>query len=252
MLDHGAILSLYTMQSVMNSHNCEFNLNQFRRLPSTIQAHLVGSSFERPKTQAHLFAFDLKAENAKMAEDQHLVEYLQVMRAQSGDPDAFARLFERYNARLLYYVRRLVGPGSDAEDVLQEVWLTVVRKVNSLQNPSSFRTWIYRIAHNKSMTRLRKQTPEVPLDEVKELVDEGEEDNSIYQQYDAEAIRSGLDRLSPNHRDVLTLRFMEDLSYEEIAEIIACSVGTVRSRLHYAKKILESELIKPRADGQKT
>jgi len=186
-----------------------------------------------------------------MAEDQNLVEYLQVMRAQSGDPDAFARLFERYNARLLYYVRRLVGPSTDAEDVLQEVWLVVVRKVNSLENPGSFRTWIYRIAHNKSMSRLRKQKHEVPLDEVEELVDEVEEDYSLYQEYDAGAIQAGLDRLSPNHREVLTLRFLESLSYEEIAEIIASSVGTVRSRLHYAKKILQSELIKPKANGLK-
>lgn len=169
-----------------------------------------------------------------------------VLRAQLGDRDAYGGLFARYNPRLLYYLRRLVGSPADAEDVLQEVWITVVRKLATLEQPEAFRAWIYRIAHNRAISRLRSGRGEPPLEE---LLDEHplaataeSEDEAALAGHDAEAIHAGLARLSPAHREVLTLRFLEELSYEEVADVVGCSLGTVRSRIHYAKKSLLAHL----------
>ena len=169
-----------------------------------------------------------------------------VLRAQLGDRDAYGGLFARYNPRLLYYLRRLVGSPADAEDVLQEVWITVVRKLATLEHPEAFRAWIYRIAHNRAISRLRSGRDEPPLEEHLDehpLAATAEsEDEAALAGHDAEAIHAGLARLSAAHREVLTLRFLEELSYEEVADVVGCSLGTVRSRIHYAKKSLLAHL----------
>ena len=178
--------------------------------------------------------------------DSELVEHLLVLRAQLGESDAFTGLFERYNSRLLYYLRRLVDPAAIAEDILQEVWLTVVKKITSLDQPEAFKAWIYRIAHNRAMTRLRRSQRVVPLDELPvelEIDPQSLEENNVFlAEFDAAAVHRGLGRLSPPHREVLTLRYVGELSYEEIAEIVGCGLGTIRSRIYYAKKSLHDHL----------
>jgi len=184
------------------------------------------------------------------ADDDRLLEHLWVLRAQVGDPSAYMRLFERYNARLQYYVRRIVGR-SAAEDVVQDVWLTVLRKLGSLEEPLAFRTWLYRIAHNRAVSRLRKMSREVPLEDAAEeelnqmmgtSASEDSEGAESFAQVDAVRLNAALDRLSGPHRRALTLRFLEGLSYEEIAKVEGVGVGTVRSRLHYGKKSLKAEI----------
>ncbi len=190
---------------------------------------------------------------AKNRSDQALVEHLMVLRAQVGDRDAYRGLFGLYNRRLLYYLRRRLPGAVDAEDVLQDVWLTVVKKVATLEQPEAFKAWIYRIAHNLAVSRLRQERPSVPLDELPEELEvdpafSEEDDEGAFAAYDAAAIHAGLERLSPAHREALTLRFIDQLSYEEIAQVVGRSLGTVRSRIHYARKSLHEHLVPIRGD----
>jgi RNA polymerase sigma-70 factor, ECF subfamily len=179
-------------------------------------------------------------------DDEAIVERLWVLRAQMGARDAYARIVDRYDARLLFYLRRLLGVHADAEDVRQEVWLTVVRKLNTLEDPGAFRAWLYRVARHRGISWLRKRRGEVPLDEVGSLEEAapagGSEEDEGFSPAQAAAMYAALDGLSPSHREILTLRFLGGLSYDEIAAVVDCPVGTVRSRIHYAKTALRTAL----------
>lgn len=182
-------------------------------------------------------------------DDAAVVEHLLVLRAQLGARDALSRLVARHDARVLFYLRRLLGrpgPGStDAEDLRQRVWLSVMRKLGTLEDPAAFRGWLYRIARNEAMSWLRNRSIrlEVPLDlAVLDPVTDDTDDDLGFGPEDAAAMYDALDALSSNHREMLTLRFLGGLSYEEIARVLDCPVGTVRSRIHYAKAALRALL----------
>jgi RNA polymerase sigma-70 factor (ECF subfamily) len=169
-----------------------------------------------------------------------VVEYLLVVRCQAGDDGAFADLVLRYDARLRFYVQKILGRGDDVDDLMQDVWLSVFRKIAKLRSPLNFRPWVYRIARDTAFQELRRRrrhprvTGEPNAVEAPETPDSpGEEVAIIY---------VCLDKLRPEHRDVLLLRFLEDMSYEEIADATGAPVGTVRSRIHYAKRALLREM----------
>lgn len=162
---------------------------------------------------------------------EQLYERVLLLRCQAGDEIAFAELVARYSPRLRYYVRRLLDAG-DSDDVLQDVWLDVFRGLPRLLDPAAFPAWVYRIARDRVGRVLRRRPrPHVPLLEVD--VPEGPE--VTFTPEDAACIHAGLAELPPEHREVLVLRFLEEMPYEDIARVIDSPVGTVRSRLHYAK-----------------
>jgi RNA polymerase sigma-70 factor (ECF subfamily) len=167
-------------------------------------------------------------------------ESLLVLRCQVGSEQAFEALFERYNARLRYYLRRMLGEGGQAEDVLQNVWITVLHKISTLREPRAFRSWLYRIARNRAVGELRKAGRELPMEETPEAAATGGNDDLPLR--DPEAVHRALERVSAAHREVITLRFLNGLAYEEIARVIGCSIGTVRSRIHYAKRAMRQEM----------
>ena len=172
-----------------------------------------------------------------------LLERLLVLRAQMGGQEALTALVESFDARLLFYLRRLVGAPADAEDVRQEVWITVVRKLHTLEDPGAFRSWLYRVARHRGISWLRRRRREVPLDEaVDEVAVELTVEEIDFGPEDAAAVHAALDRLGAGQREILCLRFLGGLSYEEIAGVLDCRLGTVRSRLHYAKAALRSIL----------
>lgn len=172
-----------------------------------------------------------------------LQEQLTVLLAQQGNREAFAKLVDLYDRRLLYFVRRILGDNDGALDVLQTVWLTVHRKLRRLTRREAFRVWLYRIAHDQAVTELRRKSRRPVLMDADELphttneviIDDAEFDN-------AELVHVGLQGLSVDHRRVLTLKFLEEMTVEEIAEVVGCSAGTVKSRLHYAKAALRSRI----------
>ena len=164
-----------------------------------------------------------------------------VLKCQIGDHSAWDELYRQYNPPLGYYLRRLTDSDWTADDVQQEVWLTVIRQLPRLKSPEAFTVWFYRIAHSKAMNRLRGNQRLVPLEEQMLAPLQAPEDEPFSPE-DAARVHESLATLRPEHRDVLLLRFMEELSYEQIAEVIGCSVGTVRSRIHYAKGALRRRL----------
>ena len=182
-----------------------------------------------------------------MSRQQHiLIESLLVVRCQTGDDSAFEKLHGRYNDQVLYYLRRLMGSGGVADDTAQTVWLTVYRRIKTLEQPGAFRSWLYRIAHNRAISVLRKTGREISWEtagaEDSAGADAQAADTSEFDDADAAAVHAGLDRISAPHREVLTLRFLHEMSYEEIAEAAQVGVGTVRSRLHHAKRSLRCQL----------
>lgn len=162
---------------------------------------------------------------------------LVVLRCQAGDEEAFARLFEWFGPRTLAYLRGLVG--EDAEDVQQEVWLGVYRQVAGLADVRAFRTWLYRLTRHRAIDQLRRQRRARELfvedQDVEAVVDPA---SSMEDRREPIAPDRLLAQLPVLQREVVVLRYRDELSYAEIAAIVGCSVGTVRSRLFYARQRL--------------
>ena len=170
-----------------------------------------------------------------------LYEHLLVVRCQTGDEVAFTELVECYQPRLRYYLRKMLHDLQGAEDALQEVWLDVFRGVSRLSEIGAFRAWLYRIARDRALRELRKRHRLwQPLNEVEPV--DGRAEPADFTAEDVTCIHTALDELAAEHREVLVLRYLEDMTYEEIARVVGCRVGTVRSRLHYAKRALRGVL----------
>ena len=169
-------------------------------------------------------------------------EALCVVRAQQGDRDAFANLVDTYDRRLLYFIRRLIGETDEASDVVQSVWLQVHRSLRKLKSPRAFRVWLYRIAHAQAMTLLRQRMSAEELFETLEDLDVPTDSQEFAISENAELIHLALQDLSVVHRRVLVLRFLEDMTIEEIAQVLECRSGTVKSRLYYARVSLRQRI----------
>jgi RNA polymerase sigma-70 factor, ECF subfamily len=160
-----------------------------------------------------------------------------VVRCQAGDRAAFEELVGLYQARLRYFLARMVGDDHSTDDLLQDVWFDVYRGVVRLADPGAFPTWLYQIARRRALAARRKRRPPPSSLEAIEPVEAKEEDDDFTAE-DAERVHAALGQLGPDHREVLLLRFVEGMSYEDIAGVTGCQLGTVRSRIHYAKRAL--------------
>jgi len=162
-----------------------------------------------------------------------------VHRCQAGERAAFEELFEMYQPRLKYYIRRLDG-GGNVDDILQDIWLAVFKKIHKLKDAQLFTVWLYRIARNKVYDGFRRKDRFVTLAE--DEVPVSGNDEPTFDANDAENLHLALNKLKPYHREVLTLCFIEQMSYQSIADVTDCSIGTVRSRIFYAKQSLRAEM----------
>jgi RNA polymerase sigma-70 factor, ECF subfamily len=169
-------------------------------------------------------------------------EEIWVLQAQQGDEEAFTRLMDRHDRKLVYYLTRFTRSTEAALDIAQDVWISVFRGLRRLQNPAVFRAWLYQIAHAKVVSQVRKHVREEQI--LESFSAEQEQSLSDEEPFpaDPELVRSGLAALSPEHREVLVLRFLEEMSLEEIAHGLECQLGTVKSRLHYAKRALKEQI----------
>jgi RNA polymerase sigma-70 factor, ECF subfamily len=165
-----------------------------------------------------------------------IYERLLVVRCQTGDEAAFTELVERYGPRLRYFLRKLLGSPERADDAWQDVWFDVFRHVPRLADPGAFRAWLYRIARDRAFGKLRKARRELSLDGEEPIADAAADDE--FSAEDAAQIHAALDRIPAEQREVLVLRFLEEMSYDEIARVVGCQLGTVRSRIHYGKRAL--------------
>ena len=177
------------------------------------------------------------------ADPAQLQLHLLVLRCQAGDERAFGRLMEQFGARTLAHLRGLTG--DDAEDVQQEVWLTVYRNIAGLSNPGAFRTWLYRTTRHRAIDWLRRRKRERELIEdvvLEAPVSAGAAEPDAMPEMSEARFNAVLAVLPPPQREVVLLRYREDLSYAEIALVVGCPIGTVRTRLHHAKRRLQEQL----------
>ncbi len=177
-----------------------------------------------------------------MSSSDQLIEQVLVLRCQIGDKDAFAELIERYQAPLRYFISRLLEDKQMSEDIFQETWLTVIRSICSLKSAEAFSTWLYRIARNKVYQQIRGKKKMNELDDNIAVANDTEEE--VFSAEDAANIHRCLKKLRAEHREVLMLRFLEQMSYHEIAQVINRGLGTVKSRIYYAKLALKKEMEK--------
>ena len=175
-----------------------------------------------------------------------LLEHVLVVRCQTGDQAALAELINRYQPRLRYFLRKMLGDADAADDILQEVWCDVWRSISRLTEPSAFSAWVYRIARDRVYRFLRKRRMTLlPMELADELAGaDTTGSNDEFSAEDAADVNAALDQLAPVHREVLVLRFLEQMSYDEIARATNSRLGTVRSRVHYAKRALRRALKK--------
>jgi RNA polymerase sigma-70 factor, ECF subfamily len=184
-----------------------------------------------------------------MADAERTRDELLAMRCQLGEPLAFQELVETMERRLFYYIRRFLDDDDEAADVLQEVWLTVFQKVRRLKDAGALRPWIYRIAHDRAISRFRhnQKEPAVDAGPLEAAAEEAVEPD--WDRLDARRVHEALGDLSATHREALVLYFIEGMTYDEIAQVTGASLGLVKSRLHYAKKSLRAWLESEHREG---
>jgi RNA polymerase sigma-70 factor (ECF subfamily) len=174
-----------------------------------------------------------------------------------GDPRAFGEIVSRFQVRLLNFVYRMIGDRERAEDLVQEAFLRVHRHLGRFDRTRKFSTWVYTIASNlaKNELRNRGRSPLVAFEQARsrdedddrpiEFEDFANRPDDLYEQRQLKSlVDQTVARLSSHHREVFVLRELEGKSYEEIAEIMHCNLGTVKSRLNRARQSF-AELIGP-------
>lgn len=156
----------------------------------------------------------------------------------SGEEQALAELYQRHGKSLYNYLLRLVHEPEVAEDLLQEVLVAVWQGAHRFKGHAKVTTWLYRITHNQAVSWLRRHRKETGLDELPELAAGDDPAAYTMEKWRAGQLRKALDRLAPRHRSVLELTFFLGFSYAEVAEIVGCPVGTVKSRMSHARRYL--------------
>lgn len=181
-------------------------------------------------------------------------DFVVVKLVQAGDVAAFDRLILKYRERVFGVIYNLTANREDASDLTQDAFIKAFQSINRFQGNCSFFTWLYRIAVNTTLSHLRKNRLRnffsleklhedgTNAQVIEQLTDKKGADRDTYLNELKEKLNEALQKLSIPHRTVITLFEIDGLSHSEIAEVMGCSEGTVRSRLHYAKQFLQGEL----------
>jgi RNA polymerase sigma-70 factor, ECF subfamily len=178
-----------------------------------------------------------------------------IERAQHGDEEAFAELFEAHKRRVYSLCLRMTGDTAEAEDLSQDAFLQLFRKISTFRGESAFSTWLHRMVVNVVLMHLRKKgLQQVSLDEVDNSQDEpvkreyGDDDKRLLHSIDRITLSRAIEGLPPGYRAVLVLHDIEGYEHNEIAQILSCSVGNSKSQLHKARlklrEVLRSQRLK--------
>jgi RNA polymerase sigma-70 factor (ECF subfamily) len=169
---------------------------------------------------------------------------LKISQASSGSTDAFEELIRVFDSRLQYYVRRFVKDYDLADEIVQSTWAEAYFGLKKLKVPQAFTSWLYRILKRQMSTALKKRSlyasifptaiDELNFEPAAEIPD------AMFTAELAKMIHDALDRLSPERREVLVLRFIEEMDYESIAGVVGVSLGTIKSRIFYGKRDLKA------------
>lgn len=178
-----------------------------------------------------------------------------VERVKEGDHAAFTELVRRYEGKVYQLALRLTGNDMDANDVIQDVFLSVFRKIHTFRGHAAFSSWLYRITANAAFARLnqRKRHAAVSLDDVLPIIEEssmhevGSEwsqkpDLALFNKETREALESAIQSLPDDFKTVIVLRDIQNLSNQEVAEVLNLSIPAVKSRLHRARLVLRRQL----------
>ncbi|HSR88388.1 MAG TPA: sigma-70 family RNA polymerase sigma factor [Pontiella sp.] len=177
-----------------------------------------------------------------------------VLKAQQGDVHAFDELVERYHGKIYGLTYNMTSNREDAEDLTQEVFIKAFQALPRFKGKSSFYTWLYRIAVNKTINYRKKRNrkralsldqfdQEIKTDEVyHDLTSKGSPLRNVSLTELQKKMNEALQTLSEKHRTVVVLHDMQGIPHEEIAKMVGSSVGTIRSRLFYARRQMQAEL----------
>lgn len=175
-----------------------------------------------------------------------------IQRVLSGDQDAFVHLVKEYEKQVFHLCLRMVGNTEDAEDLAQEAFFKAWKGLKFYKFESSFSTWLYRLTTNVCIDHLRKQKRKTAISLTMEEEEDGQElelpdcdplpEEQVLKKEAAQQLQRAMGKLEEDARLILTLRVVEDLSYEQIAQIMDLKIGTVKSRLARARERLKNIL----------
>lgn len=185
-----------------------------------------------------------QAAPTKAGSESHLIAC-----AQRGDENAFAQLYELHKRRVYSLCLRMTGDVAEAEDLAQEAFLQLFRKISTFRGESAFSTWLHRLVVNVVLMHLRKKgLQQVSLDEVDPSQEEpvkreyGDDDRRLLNSVDRITLKDAIDELPPGYRAIFVLHDVEGYEHNEIAQIMNCSVGNSKSQLHKARLKLREAL----------
>jgi|ERR1041384_1172097 RNA polymerase sigma-70 factor (ECF subfamily) len=180
---------------------------------------------------------------AIMSDHQTEAEMIEACR--QGDRDAFRDLFEAHKDRVYTIAFHYTGNEAMARDVSQQVFLKLFTTINQFREDSHFTTWLYRIVANACTDEHRKRRRFVPFSpeiEVRHMTEHGSQESRFHRKEVAESVRAAISELTPKLRLPILLKYVEGLSYDEIAQALDLSIGTVSSRLNRGHKMLAHKL----------
>ncbi len=172
---------------------------------------------------------------------QQIADEWLVLQSQDGDAGAFEQLVSRWQERLWRHARRLVRDETAAWDVLQEAWLSMLKGLSRLDDPTAFAPWAYRVVTLRCVDYVRRRQRQRKVEQALPTPPPAE---PAGQDDDVEALRAALDELSVEQRALLSLHYREGLRLERIAQILDIPVGTVKSRLHHARAALKKRMMR--------
>ncbi|HLN64053.1 MAG TPA: sigma-70 family RNA polymerase sigma factor [Symbiobacteriaceae bacterium] len=178
-------------------------------------------------------------------------ETMLIERCQAGDRLAFEEIFNLYRDDVFRFAYLVVRDSSLAQDVVQEAFLKVFRSIHKFQFRSSFKSWLYRVAVNEAITILRRRRIKEDLDptpdasrgmETAQATREWQPEEAVLESEERRLLRGAIGQLDPVHRTVVVLKYFDEFSDTEIAAVIGCPPGTVKSRLHRARELLRNAM----------
>ena len=154
----------------------------------------------------------------------------------SRDPNrGFSQLVDRYSEKIYWHIRRTIESHDDAQDIVQEVFVRVFRSLSSLNSAESLRSWIYRIATNETLRHIQRQRNQfATLDDTADTIASDSYVN--YDDVEAVQLKQAIHSLPPKQQLAFNMRYYDELSYDEIAEVLGSSAGSVRANYHNAKE----------------
>jgi RNA polymerase sigma-70 factor (ECF subfamily) len=180
-----------------------------------------------------------------MKKTNHLTDEDIMTAVKEDRVEMLAVLFERHHVRLYNFLLRLTGNRTVSEDLVQEIFVRILKYRTSYRGESKFLFWVYQIARNVHKDHLRKNRNEIPLDEQwhEEASPEAEPDEQSLQQQDLSLLNKALEKLPLKKREIIVLSRFHNLKYREIAEVLECSIESIKVNVHRAMKELRNNYI---------